>query len=191
MYTHTTVHRQICSRFWSGISGAARPSKSNLRDPSSKNAWLQPLRFVYSRAAAVAGPFGRDVIVVVGFTVLARTQGRTVPRSGGRGPAMWGGHQSTWAFEYTYPSLLESLSTRPIFYIFLYFSSFFKKKTQRLDLYDSMSFLNLLIGTITHGTEVTRLGAIYYGAEVPVAQASECGRGLGVELGSPIIWPFF
>lgn len=118
MYTHTTVHRQICSRFWSGISGAARPSKSNLRDPSSKNAWLQPLRFVYSRAAAVAGPFGRDVIVVVGFTVLARTQGRTVPRSGGRGPAMWGGHQSTWAFVCIYPSLLgesEALSKAAVF----------------------------------------------------------------------------
>jgi hypothetical protein len=33
--------------------------------------------------------------VVVGFTVLARTQGRTVPRSGGRGPGAPGCGEAT------------------------------------------------------------------------------------------------
>jgi hypothetical protein len=36
-----------------------------------------------------------------------------------------------------------------------------------------MSFLNLLFGVIARSTEVTRLGGIDYGIEVPIAQASE------------------
>lgn len=53
-------------------------------------------------------------------------------------------------------------------------------------MYDSMSFLNLLIDVIARGTEITRIGVIGCGAEVPVAQASECRRGLGAELGSTV-----
>jgi hypothetical protein len=35
-----------------------------------------------------------------------------------------------------------------------------------------MSFLDPLLGAISHGAEVTRLGAIAYGTEIPRALAS-------------------
>ena len=39
-------------------------------------------------------------------------------------------------------------------------------------LNDLMSFLDPLLGAISHGAEVTRLGAIAYGTEIPRALAS-------------------